>query len=815
MIHSIRYQTAINFKMAIITTAMISLGMMLFEIILTRIFSFMLSYNYVFLILSMAMLGLGFGGLLLKKWYAFFPMNTFVTNAAMSGLSMAGAMFIIIAVPLYNVTLLSPFLVWIYVFIAALPFFFVGMTLAGIFQEFPDKSALIYGFDLLGATLGTVLVIPVLDSLGAINGALFSAFVTALAAYIISLWVRGVKWSVVFSILFILGLTAYLNTSGRNLGVPLTKDINKDMGRMLNNPLEQAEIVESRWSAFGRTDLVASRSDTSRRVFYVDGSAGTAMYNINTLLRDSAAAGNLKYHFGEFFPFFFLKENERDNALILGPGGGRDVAVALLGQVDSVTAVEVNPDLVQLMRDYSGWNGGLYTSNPRVRIVVGEGRNFVMRSQQNYDLVMLALPVTKSSRSIEGYALTENYLFTVEAIRDYLDHLTDEGRLIVVAHNDVEIFRLLTLALKAFERAGVENAAAMKHIYTVASGMMPTIVIKKKAFTPEEAEMRHRVLHRLGFDRGNVFMPYVEQVVMLPDDRLNTDREWRMFNQAMVDISAGRLTLDKLTRATLLDISPVDDDSPFFYKFEPGLPQPFALLSLLLSVFVLAVLYLLFNKTSHQSDPDAFLRVLSDRRDMRIFMLIFILSGSAFMLLEIAFLQKLNLFIGQPVKALSVLLFSLLLGTGLGSVTSARFKNLRRAVLLSATGVAVLSLIVLYILPGVMAGLAQTSLRAALLLVPVGFLAGMPFPLAIRWLAQKGLANNVHNFYGFNGLAAVAGSILSVISGILAGFSYAVYLAAAFYLVLAGAALLISRNERPCFKIKQTTPIHQYKGVEL
>jgi spermidine synthase len=206
------------------------------------------------------------------------------------------------------------------------------------------------------------------------------------------------------------------------------------------------------------------KDNENEMLLFIDGAAGTAMHKFNG---DRENPGEyirrLMAGSSGFLPFLFLNEDERDDMLIIGPGGGTEVLFGLLADVKNITGVEVNKDLVDIVREYRDYNGGIYSDFENVDIVVDEGRSFLRDSDRKYDIIMSTLPVTKGSRSSEGYALTESYLFTVESIKDYLDHLTDEGRMIVVMHNWYETLRLAVTALAAFEEMGVENQDAMKH----------------------------------------------------------------------------------------------------------------------------------------------------------------------------------------------------------------------------------------------------------------------------------------------------------------------------------------------------------------
>ncbi|NIR51721.1 hypothetical protein GWO43_24405 [candidate division KSB1 bacterium] len=779
-----------------LSTALISYGVLTFEIVLTRIFSVMLSYHYVFAVISFALLGLGLGGMLRGLWSRWLPRMSHSTSAVLFALMIATSVIGITKLPVYESDVLADFGFWIYILIAMLPFFFAGLTLAGIFEEFSERSSILYGADLLGATVGALTVVPLLNGFGGVNAALFVAIVAAVAAVVLmAVTSKGFSAGVVSLSGAALALVM-LGWFGVDSTVPVGKVLNKDMYRMLANPLIAAEVVESRWSAFGRTDLVRSAREPNDMTIFVDGAAGSVMYNLDSLLNKPERKGHLMMHYGGYFPFLFLKESEKDSALIIGAGGGRDVVVALLGEAKSITAVEVNPEVVQIVKDYEAFNGGIYTKKPNIRAVVAEGRNFIRTTHGKYDIIMLAVPITKSSRSVEGYALTENYLFTVESMGDYLDHLTSEGRIIIVAHDEPEVYRLVSLALTAFARRGISQPGAMKHIYTIASGMMPAIVVKKQPFEPEEIEERHAALHQLGFDKGSFFVPYEQQIVLAPNEDLGLDFEWRMFDQILVDISTGKLALEQLLQAAILDIGPVTDDRPFFYKFEPGLPKPFGTFSLLIVVAIGLVIGLVAIPKAWRASRVEFMRRLAQYPVLKRLMVIFFSLGVGFMLVEIALFQKLMLFVGQPVLALTVLLFSLLLGGSVGSLTSSLFrKNLGRVIMSAAFAAAILTLTYALFLDIFFSLGFDRKITAAVLLVPLGFVMGFPFPLSLRLMKMYGFGELVHWMWGVNGVASVLGSALTMIIGILVGFSFALYTGAILYLTIAGLAISFAATD--------------------
>ena len=749
----------------------------------------MLSYHFVFAIVSAAMLGLGAGGFLFKWLRGSARDGAIWTGAFVYSLSLAASVLLILTLPIVGSAGLAGVRVWVYIVLAIVPFAAGGFAVAGLFRRFPEGGSLLYGADLIGAAAGALAVVPAMDAWGGVNVVFLAAGVAAAGAFLLGLpRLRRVLPAVAALAIFI-GVFVAFASSGAGPSVPIANDPNKEMQGMLADPSLKARVVESRWSSFGRTDLVASDALPNEMTIFVDGAAGSGMFDLAALRKDRQREDAARHALWRVLPVPAPQGQQKRSALILGPGGGRDVVVALLGGVKQITAVEVNPDIVKIVRQYSGFTGGIYSGRPDVTAVVGDGRNFVRTTDKRYDLIIAAIPVTKSSRSVDGYALTENGLFTVEAMRQYLDRLTGNGRLVFVAHNDVEIYKLIAIVLAAYRAQGQSEAEAMRHLYTVGSEMMPALVVEKQPVTLGEANVIHRRLHELGFDKGATFVPGIPQ---------QTAGQLRMFDQALVDISAGSLSMATIAKGANVDLRPATDDRPFFYKYERGLPSPFGVFAVVLVVAaaVLAGLVALPRKAGSASRT--FVGQLREIPRLKGYLVIFFALGVGYMLIEIAFFQKLSTFIAQPQTALTVLLFSLLLGSGIGSLLTSlisRSKQRAAAVPLSICVAGLVAILVVVFPRAFEIGL-DPRLAAVMLVLPLGILMGCLFPLAVRGLSADGLEGHTALLWGVNGAASVLGSALAMIIGLSWGFSDALFLGAAIYLGVAALFAVFAISAR-------------------
>lgn len=754
----------------------VSLGVLMFEVALTRVFSVMLSYHYVFIAVSVALLGLGVGAVFFRFIRARIPLEH--SFSALSVLSLAFAL----SAPLATVLVLripyTDFLL-VYYSIAFIPFFFAGMIFALAFDRFTEHSNKLYCASLLGSGVGPIAITLALEFLGGINAILLVGVISAIGAVVVAFAYMGRKL-IASSLVGLLLLSAIFvtNLGGGYIGEVYSKSSDKELFTLLNDPEYNARIVRTYWSAYARTDLVELGDSPNVKYIFNDGGAGMQMFrfdgdnfdNISYLMATSAA-----------FPFYF---GNVENVLIIGPGGGKDVLISLMGGAKSITAVDVNPDVVEIVHEESEFNGGIH-HRENVRWVMDEGRSFVKRSAEKYNVIMLMLVFTKSAREVVGYSLSESYVFTVEAFGDYFDHLTENGRLVVVAHNEEEAVKLFATGIVALDARGETVPEAARHaiILQEAAGhhALPAFILRKSPFSENESTEIHAMAHHLGFQP--IYFPYVH--------------EGEIFSPLL----SGQMSLNEWASSMSFDASPNMDDSPFFYNYpERGLPT--SLSSLFYGALALTIAFVIVAWLSLKSFVKHMRKTAGKQAKAMLwkvnpfsFILYFLLLGVGFMLIEVPLVQKFILFLGQPTLAFSALLLFLLVGGGLGSFFSDRFKgDLACRVVLVSLSIVVLAMIYTAALPYVFDRLLGQDiiirlLITAVLLFPLGFLMGIPFPTGLR-LFRQFFERDVGWMWGINGVASVLGSVLAVVIAILSGFTAALVLGAAIYFCVG----LISRR---------------------
>ena len=762
--------------------ALVSLATLVLELTLTRLFSATMFYHFAFLAISIALFGSGASGVFL---YVLRP--RLEPEAAGRWLALASALFaassvlalwVILSHPLSPVTpglatLRS--LAWIYG-AAALPFFFAGSVITLAVTLWAGQISRLYLYDLGGAAAGCLVLVPLLGFLGAVDTVLAVAVLAIAGGYLLS----QRRW-----LLALLGLAAALLAANRATGMIALREA---------KGLSEAGIVFSRWNSFSR--VTVTRTDNpDRMLIFIDSDAAT------WLLKDGPDLERHREHRGRIESLAYHLGG-RDKVLVIGPGGGVDVVIARLFGATDTTAVELNPLVardVMSSEPFLSYSGRLY-EQPGVHLVVDEGRSFLRRSREHYDLILATMVDTWAATAAGAFALSENNLYTVEAFSDYLERLGPDGILSMTRWHQSppdQLLRLVSLGRVVLAERGIDDAR--RHFIVVKGPQegqplaTATVLLKKSPFSTEEVERAESFARDQGFE-----------VLYTPSTRPAND----------ITRLVGARDPAAMWRTFPSNISPPRDNSPFFFqsvrprnvfsirwargewrRTNLGTLVLFGLVGISLLVvllFILAPLLLVRRRLAQ-----------APNRGRLPFLLYFAALGAGFIVAEVVLVQKCVLFLGHPAYALTVVLFAILLFSGLGSLLSGRLPkaSLRRSLRFVLLGVAALIALSILVLPPVFYGLVHLAaawrvLITVLVLAPLGLAMGMPMPTGIRIL--DALAPELIPWaWGLNGAASVLGSVGAIALAMVTGFDQALLVAAGLYLTALFFSMLAVARAAP------------------
>ncbi len=733
------------------------------EVALTRLFSLMFQYHFVFLVVSLAVAGLSIGAAL-ATWIGrgrnALGWEDLAHAALLLTLLIAGAVVVLSQ-------LRSAALIGVAAVAALLPFAGIGCLNAALFARFARVGGVLYAADLLGGAVGLVAALALVSWLGALDALLALALLAGVTAILLA-WIAGRRVLLVRAAAVVVALIAMLLIN-RAAGIVVFSPAaladappDKTMIALLRE--QGAQLLETRWDSFARVDMVQTGDPTVRYVF-TDAGAGSVMVRYGgddravSWLRDDIA----------YLPFA-LDASATDAVLILGAGAGKDVLMAHLAGAETITAVEINPALVDLTRDSADYNGGVLDL-PGVETVVADGRIYVERTDRHYDLIYAN--IVYSQVAAPGHsALAESYIFTREALRAYWSHLTDDGRIGFVTHHGIEGVRLLVAALDMLQGEGMTLQQALRHVAlaSLRSGDPQTrssvVLILRQPWTLGAANDFAEAAHAR--NAGVLYLPLYQE-------------------QSLEPLAQGMSLDDYIAINSDYSYTPTTDDRPFFYQFDPGLPPGLGdllLVGLLLVVVYFSWLIFFFVRRDGGQWKRASLAPY------------FAALGAAFMLVEVPLIQRFSLLLGQPVLALAVVVGGLLAGGGMGSLLSSRFSlaQLPRRTALAALLAAALAVISLVVYPTLIRQALPLDLPARLLVTVAavmlpGIFMGMPFPGGLR-AAHRADPAGVAALWGANAIASVLGSALAMALAMAAGFSAALALGAALYIAAAALAWL-------------------------
>ena len=739
---------------------LITLSGLILEVGLTRIYSASIWYHFAFVAISVALLGWGLGGFTVHLWKRVKPVSM---NAA----SLV-TVFYALAIPLCLWLLVRyPFemdRLPLYFLAPLLPFFLAGMALSIIFDLHRSESGSLYFYDLVGAALGAVLVTLLLHVFGGEAALLVGAIAPAIAALLITLSPASTKSGSTSRVTQVLAVLTVLFTAAAAVSAVKFGSFRVKPGttKAMRNQMDASpgsKIVQTGWNAYSRIDCVEGLPNSFARL-YIDSDAWTGIRGWDGKLE---SVQDMRWSY-RALPFRLTPNAE---TMIIGPGGGPDVVAALASGSRKVTAVEMNPLMLKFVRSYGARAGNLY-DRPDVETVLSEGRNFVSRTDRKFDIILLGFVDSWASVASGGLSLSENYLYTAEAMRAYYDHLSDNG-IVVVLRWEMDIPRLVSNAVATL---GASEAA--KRI----------VVLMEKQAAPNDYPQMLFMLRKRPFTDGEL---------------KEISEKWTQANPIIMpggtappllaDVLAGTKTLEQYDAASPRFVGAVWDDSPFYFAIDRPFRMPSTIAERLVEwllapsvglLLLFAVLGMPGRKTKTEAGQRPAYRYVGS-------LLYFAALGFGFIAVELALLQNLTLLVGHPIYTLSVLLFTLLAFGGIGSALSVRFP-----IWLACVSVATIGAIEALALPRLVPALLWLPLSgriavAIVLIAPLGLAMGMPFPSGLRQTSDGSLAAPPF-YWGLNGIMSVIGSVTTVFVALTAGFQAAMLMGSACYLLAAMAS---------------------------
>lgn len=791
---------------------LVALATLMYETLLTRIFSVTLNYHFAFVAISVAMFGMTVGALLVYQLPRFFlPERTrrhMALSAAGFGLGAIVGFLIHVRIPSLTggETLTAGALVPTYI-AASIPFVFGGICVCLALTRFPTQVGGLYAADLVGAALGCIAFIVALEFTDGPTAVILVAVLAALAAYLFAADGGGASLRRGTAALAV-ALAAFALTNGLLAGsgsAPLR--IIWVKGQKEKPLLFEAWNSHSRITVDGAMDTLwmpsgwglSPRYPTSQGVrelkLWIDSTAGTPLPFFDG---DLAKADMLRYDIVNLV--HYLRADAE--VLAIGSGGGRDVLAALAFKQKAVIGVEINKDIIRAVTGTFGDFTGHLDANPRVTFVNDEARSYLARTPRKLDIIQISLIDTWAATAAGALALTENSLYTTEAWTLFLNRLTPRGVLTVSRWYTVgkpsEIYRTTALATVALKRLGVANPrdhiliarAVRRTPEGEETDGVGTVMVAREPWTEIDLQTFEYVVSRMGFE-----------VVLSP----------RAAKDATFAALASPKDYEAAVAAYPLNLDPPTDDSPYFFHMMKmtkafdaeflaswargaNVSQMHAVTVLTTLLFAVAGLTLLCIVVPLALTADR--KTLSGATPLFVY---FASIGLGFLLVEIAQMQRLIMFLGHPAYALSVVLFCLLLSGGAGSWLTQRYLPGRPrgfALLLVVASLAALALVGL-VTPAIVAVFAgsatwtRIAISSALVAIP-GVFMGMCFPIGMRTAGARAAALTPW-LWGINGAASVCASVLAVVIALSAGISASLWTGVACY---AAAALALLRAGR-------------------
>jgi hypothetical protein len=790
---------------------LITFAVLVFQIVQTRILSVIAWYYLAFFAISVAMLGMTAGAVWLYLRRDRVTADSLSMWLADTALLSAVAMPLSVFVQFSLITQLVPtmssvFSIALLMAAMTLPYAFAGVTVSLALTRSPFPASLVYGVDLLGAALGCAAVIGILDVLDGPTAIIAAGLIAALSAMAFArgatdperlrLAARPLWRRPIFAVV-ILALLIPLNNGARHGFKPVmvkdyidrswtsrTERWNSYSRIVVSGPYREAPAM---WSA---SPTMASGTIVNQAYLNIDGAAGTPMHHFDGTKQSIA----------------FLKYDQVNLALhlpdirksaVIGVGGGRDLLSAHLFGVPDITGVELNGIFIDLHTRHPFFSEFSGLRNvPGLKLTVDDARSWFAATDQTFDLIQMSMIDTWAATGAGAFTLSENGLYTLEGWRAFTRRLSDHGVFTVSRwYNPYDVSesgRMIALGLATLMDAGA--ADPRRHMFVATGERVATMVLAKNPLTPAQLAALREATRRLEFN-----------VLIDPD----APPPQGVIGDMLA--AKDRRRLNEVGASAWLDLTVSTDNRPFFFnqlrfrQIPEILPRLWnntigegvmrgnlvasVALVLILVISTIAVICTIVLPLRHalRSAPKGLVGAGTAY---------FALIGTGFMFAEISLLQYFGVFLGHPIYAMGVCLFSLILSSGLGSFASERVR-LDSAPRLVAWGVMLAGYLFAAqaVLPSIFLATTSSALPvriavALAVLMPAGFLMGFAFPTGMT-LIEAVSREPAPWFWGINGATGVLASVLAVILGIGFGINVTMIAAGVCYLLLIPAALAL------------------------
>ena len=777
---------------------------LMLEVLNTRLLSVVTWYHLSFFAVSMAMFGMAAGAL-----QVYLQPRRFATANALDNLFRYSIYFGASAILCHLAVIYTPLDIsegWSAASVAkmglitlavAIPFFFSGVVVTVALTQVKGNSGLIYAVDLVGAAVGSIACLPLLNALDITSATFVVAAIALFGVFLFQLARGGARpllWTAAGAAVIAAAIVNHSSSLGFRVFYPKGSPVSYEQDTLefwtIHGQVLVFPYVEAGPFFWGPGEGAPVIEGMQGQAMVIDGEAGTALTqwdgDRSNLDWPRFDVTSLPYHL-----------RPGGSAAVIGVGGGRDVLTALWAGSSRITAIEINEAALRVLREDRRDFVRLYEQE-EVEFVHDEARSYLTRANERYDLIQMSLIDTWAATGAGAFTLSENGLYTVEGWQVFLDHLEPNGLLSVSRWYSLDALsetnRLISLAAMSLLRRGIERPA--DHIALVSRLSVATLLVSPEPLAPADIDAIERVAAEYGFTilhspRQLSSEPLIREVLAVTDEQ----------------------QLHAATEHEYLDFTPPTDSRPYFFNilkpaalFQSGgaggeledlgivaggnLLATYTLM-LLCGLALAGVLLVIFFPLLIAGRPQIPNRVFLSG------LAYFACIGTGFMMVQIPLMQRFSVYLGHPVYAVAILLFSMILAAGAGSFLSDRIevrRGSRWPLVIPAVIVSLLALIYAIAGPLITATISQgLFIRCLIVIVLVSLPAlpmGMCFPLGLR-LFREYSSRSLPWMWGMNGATGVLASVFAVAISMWSGINTSLLVAIACYALLALPASIL------------------------